>query len=179
MRRKAAAACPCSSTNDLKELTMSDCDSLRKRKEGFVKPSGDAPPVSYRALSQPQTDRATAYSGDSGERPARRIAEDAGNVRGKEGHTAFLYGAPARLDRQPLHWDRGDSPERRARYLTMRDCDSPRKSQSGIIKPDGGRADGSRRAAHTPRPTGELSAAVTRRRDGDLDLRRRKAWTRR
>lgn len=99
---------------------MRDCGSLRKRKEGFLKPSGDIPPVSNRAIPQPQTDRATDYSGDGGERPARRIAEDAGNVREQEREVRVLYGAPARHDRQPLHWNSGDSPERRARYLSRR-----------------------------------------------------------
>ncbi len=66
------------------DLTMRDCGSPRRREEGDAEAARGRPAVTIETLPHAQTDRRTGNSGDGGERPARRIAEDAGNVRGKE-----------------------------------------------------------------------------------------------
>ena len=65
------------------DLTMRDCGSPRKREEGITEAARGRPAVTIETLPHAQTDRRTGYSGDGGERPARWIAEDAGNVSGK------------------------------------------------------------------------------------------------
>ncbi len=55
---------------------------------------------------------------------------------------------------------RGDSAERRAFDLTMRDCGSPLEREA-VETADVGTLSSVHKAAHTPRPTGELAIAVT------------------